>query len=82
MPTPSRRRLPAAPLPFARTAGLAVLLGCLVLTGCHGGSGDSQAAEKDKPQVPTASSGSVTSRTDFGSPDISAMPPALSVIGP
>lgn len=54
MPTPSRRRLPAAPLPFARTAGLAVLLGCLVLTGCHGGSGDSQAAEKDKPQAEEA----------------------------
>ena len=54
MPSPSRRRLPAAPLPFARTAGLAVLLGCLVLTGCHGGSGDSQAAEKDKPQAEEA----------------------------
>lgn len=54
MPTPSRRRLPAVPLPFARTAGLAVLLGCLVLTGCHGGSGDSQAAEKDKPQAEEA----------------------------
>lgn len=54
MPSPSRRRLPAVPLPFARTAGLAVLLGCLVLTGCHGGSGDSQAAEKDKPQAEEA----------------------------
>ena len=54
MPTPSRRRLPAVPLPFARTAGLAVLLGCLVLSGCHGGSGDSQAAEKDKPQAEEA----------------------------
>lgn len=54
MPTPSRRRLPAVPQPFARTAGLAVLLGCLVLSGCHGGSGDSQAAEKDKPQAEEA----------------------------
>ncbi len=53
MPTPSRPRLPAVPLPFARTAGVAVLLGCLVLTGCPGG-GDSQAAEKDKPQAEEA----------------------------
>jgi hypothetical protein len=32
--------------------------------------------------LPTASSGSVTARTSFGSSAISAMPPALSVIGP
>src|SRR5438105_4225436 len=32
--------------------------------------------------LPTASSGSVTARTSFGRPAISAMPPALSVIGP
>jgi hypothetical protein len=32
--------------------------------------------------LPTASSGSVTLRTDLGSPAISAMPPALSVMGP
>ena len=32
--------------------------------------------------LPTASSASVTWRTSFGSFDISAMPPALSVIGP
>ena len=32
--------------------------------------------------LPTASSGSVTSRTSSGSSAISAMPPALSVIGP
>ena len=31
---------------------------------------------------PTASNGSVTARTFSGSPAISAMPPALSVIGP
>lgn len=57
MSTPFRRRHPAAPvtsLPLARTAGLAVLLGCLALTGCQGGAGDSQAAEKDKPQAEEA----------------------------
>src|SRR5215467_5680707 len=32
--------------------------------------------------LPTASSGSVMLRTSFGSSAISAMPPALSVIGP
>jgi hypothetical protein len=32
--------------------------------------------------LPTASSGSVTLRTDSGSSAISAIPPALSVIGP
>jgi hypothetical protein len=32
--------------------------------------------------LPTASSGSVMARTDSGMPAISAMPPALSVIGP
>jgi hypothetical protein len=32
--------------------------------------------------LPTASSGSVIARTSFGRPAISAMPPALSVIGP
>ncbi len=32
--------------------------------------------------LPTASSGSVTLRTSSGSSAISAMPPALSVIGP
>jgi len=32
--------------------------------------------------LPTASSGSVMLRTDSGRCDISAMPPALSVIGP
>jgi len=32
--------------------------------------------------LPTASSASVDLRTSLGSPDISAMPPALSVTGP
>ena len=32
--------------------------------------------------LPTASSGSVIARTSFGRSAISAMPPALSVIGP
>ena len=56
MPNPSRRRLfaaLAAPLPSPRIVGLAVLLGCVALTGCAGKAGDAP-DKKDKPQAEEA----------------------------